>query len=292
MKISTEIGSVKNFCGEEKAVELCARAGFDAWDFSLFNMIDYDWGTGVMKDGNPRFAAGNYLAFARRLRQIGLDNGITCNQSHAPFPNLGLPEMKDYFKRSLECTAEAGGNICIIHPMNEESAEKNAEIYNELLPIAKENGVMIAAENMWCWDDENDHASAAACSDPESFNAHLDAVNDPFFVACLDLGHAEMFGLGTSAAEMIRALGPRLKALHVHDNDLKYDSHWLPGYGKMDFDAVLRALKDVQYDGYLTLESDRHLERYNENNYVDGVMEMGRVARRLADKFESLGQVC
>ena len=27
----------------------------------------------------------DYLKFARRLRQVGLDNGIVCNQSHAPF---------------------------------------------------------------------------------------------------------------------------------------------------------------------------------------------------------------
>lgn len=288
MKTSTEIGSMIRFCGEEKAVELCARAGFDAWDFSLFDMIDYDWGTGVMKDGRTPLSGSDYLAFARRLRQIGLDNGIVCNQSHAPFPNIGMPAMKEYFKRSLECTAEAGGNICIIHPMNEEPVEKNAEIYNELLPIAKENGVIIATENMWCWDDVNDHASAAACSDPESFNAHLDAVNDPFFVACLDLGHAEMFGLGTSAVEMIRALGPRLKALHVHDNDLKYDCHWLPGYGKMDYDAILRALRDVNYDGYLTFGANSHLDDCNNDNFAEKITEMGKVARELAVRFENL----
>lgn len=55
----------------------------------------------------------------------------------------------------------------------------------------------IATENMWNWNGEKDEAAPAACSDPESFNAHLDAVNDPFFVACLDIGHAEMKGLGT-----------------------------------------------------------------------------------------------
>lgn len=36
MKISTEIDSIANIVGEEKAIELIAKAGFDAWDFSLF----------------------------------------------------------------------------------------------------------------------------------------------------------------------------------------------------------------------------------------------------------------
>ena len=43
MKISTEIGSASKIVGEKKAVELVAKAGFDAWDFSMFNMCRYDF---------------------------------------------------------------------------------------------------------------------------------------------------------------------------------------------------------------------------------------------------------
>ena len=43
MKISTEIGSAAQLVGEEKAVEYVAKAGFDAWDFSMFDMCGYDW---------------------------------------------------------------------------------------------------------------------------------------------------------------------------------------------------------------------------------------------------------
>ena len=43
MKISTEIGSAAAIIGEEKAIELYAKAGFDAWDFSMFAMCRYDW---------------------------------------------------------------------------------------------------------------------------------------------------------------------------------------------------------------------------------------------------------
>lgn len=41
MKISTEICSSGRIIGEEKAVELIAKAGFDAWDFSMFDMYIY-----------------------------------------------------------------------------------------------------------------------------------------------------------------------------------------------------------------------------------------------------------
>ena len=42
MKLSTEIQSISKIVGMEKAVELCAKAGFDAWDFSMFSMCNYD----------------------------------------------------------------------------------------------------------------------------------------------------------------------------------------------------------------------------------------------------------
>lgn len=42
MKISTEIASAAALVGEEKAVEYTAKAGFDAWDFSMFDMCKYD----------------------------------------------------------------------------------------------------------------------------------------------------------------------------------------------------------------------------------------------------------
>ena len=38
MKISTEIASAAKIIGEEKAIEYYAKAGFDAWDFSMFEM--------------------------------------------------------------------------------------------------------------------------------------------------------------------------------------------------------------------------------------------------------------
>lgn len=285
MKISTEIGSIAKIVSEEKAVELVAQAGFDAWDFSMFEMCRYDWENQCVLD-NPHPLYGNeYLSFARRLKQIGLDNGIVCNQSHAPFPTA-CAEIRSYFKRAIECTAEAGGEICIIHPDNNKSAAENAEMYLELLPFAKGCGVKIATENMWNWDDSKDEASPAACSDPISFNAHLDAVNDDFFVACLDIGHAEMRGLGTTAVEMIKALGPRLQSLHIHDNDGWHDSHQIPFSMNIDFAAVIKALKEIGYKGYFTLESDRYLHGRTPFTVFDGVVNLAKADKLLAKMFD------
>ena len=276
MKISTQIEVASSLLGEEKAVEYVAKAGFDAWDFSMFEM-------GINQ--NHPLSGTNYLAFARKLKQIGLDNGIVCNQSHAPFPSAS-PEVRPYLKRAIECTAEAGGSICVIHPNNDMSPEENAEMYLELLPFAKEHHVKIATENMWNWDFDKDESSFAACATSESFLAHLDAVNDDYLVACLDIGHAEMRGSGSGAANMALALGSRLKALHIHDNDCWHDYHQLPFSMSIDFAPIVAALKKIGYDGWFTLEADSYLKDFQKDNVFEGMQNLAKSARRLADMFD------
>jgi sugar phosphate isomerase/epimerase len=285
MKISTEISSIADLIGEEKAVEFLAKAGFDAWDFSMFSMCRYDWSKKILLENSHPLAGDNYLAFARKLKQIGLDNGIVCNQSHAPFPTA-CAAIRSYYKRAIECTAEAGGEICIIHPDNNKTAQENAEMYFELLPFAKDCGVKIATENMWNWDGEKNESSFAACSTSESFVEHIDIVNDPFLVACLDIGHAEMRGSGSGAVNMIHALGSRLQALHIHDNDKWHDSHQIPFSMKIDFVPIVKALKEINYSGYFTLEADNYMDAYNKENAFYGVQELAKSARKLADMFE------
>ena len=284
LKTSTEIASAARTVGEEKAIELIAKAGFDAWDFSMWSMCGYDWKSNSAIASNHPLAGAEYAKFAKHLKSVGLNNGIVCNQSHAPFPS-SCREIRSYFKRAIECTAIAGGQICIIHPDNNKSPEENGEMYLELLPYAKEHGVKIAAENMWNWDSKSDCASFAACATPESFLAHLNAVNDDFLVACLDIGHAEMRGLGTCAIDMIYALKGKLSALHIHDNDKWKDSHQLPFTMEIDFDKVVAALKEIGYNGYLTLEADRYLTAYSAENVFCGIKKMADTAKRISEMF-------
>ena len=281
MKTSTEIGSIALHTGEEKVVELVAKVGFDAWDFSMFDMCKKE--NGILVPTSHPTAQSGYLAFARKLKQIGLDNGIICNQGHAPFPSI--PKSIDWLKRAIECVAEAGGEICIVHPMNDGTPEENAEMYFDLLPFAKEHNVKIATENMWNWYENAEHSAFAACATPESFNAHLDAVNDDYLVACLDIGHAEMKGSDTSAPEMIRALGKRLKALHIHDNDKLHDSHQIPFSMNIDFVAVAQALKEIGYDGYLTLEASSYVEECDISQVESRVKDLYNSVKRLSDMF-------
>lgn len=280
MRISTETASIARHVGMERAVELVAKAGFDCWDFSMFDMARYDWTNGCIKETGSPLRTAAYASFAKKLRHIGEEMGITCNQSHAPFPTYVQPVL-DMQKRAIECTAIAGGKICVIHPKNSATAEENAEMYAELLPFAKECGVKIATENMFNWNKETDTAAPAACSHHDDFKRHLDLIGDPFFVACVDLGHAEMEGLSTDAPTMLRTLGGYVQALHIHDNDKHYDRHQLPFTMSIDYAPIARALRDIGYTGEVTLEADQYLSAYDESTVTVGLSKMAEAARRV-----------
>ena len=284
-KTSSEIASAARLIGEEKTIEYMARAGFDAYDFSMFAMAKYDKPSGTLIDTGHPLTGREYLAYARRLKHVADECGIVCNQSHAPFPT-SAPPVRDRLLWAIECTAEAGGKYCIIHPFNNGTAQENAEFYSTLIPYARDCGVIIATENMWNWDKTVDHAVDAACSSPRSFVEHIDIL-DGQICACLDIGHAEMYGLGTSAPEMIEALGHRLLALHLHDNNQKRDQHKIPFSGSIDFSRVVASLKRIGYKGHMTLEADMHLKDYSADNVYDGIRELADVARRLADMMEA-----
>ena len=282
LKTSTEIGSGAKRIGAEKTIEYIAKSGFSAWDFSMGDMCGYDWKNQRIVEGASPLLKCNYLSYVRTLRRIGDDNGIICNQSHAPTPLSPLP-MRPYLKRAIECTAEAGGEICVIHPDNSKTVEENVELFSELLPFAKECNVKIATENMWNWDFEKDQATFAACSTPENFCAHVKAMNDDAFVACLDIGHAEMKGLNSSAVSMIESLDDKLQALHIHDNDKWHDYHQIPFSMGIDFYKVAQALKKIGYSGFYTLEAYNYLNAFSDEEIFNGYKNLFHEVKRVAE---------
>ena len=49
----------------------------------------------------------------------------------------------------------------------------------------------------------------------------------------------------------------------------------------IDFEAVMKALKDIHYQGDLTLEASEYLKKYNSDNVFEGLKEMANAANRL-----------
>lgn len=275
--ISTETGSFRFYYNNTETLNIIKDAGFNAYDFTMC-------GEPICRD--LFYYENDYVERAKRLRKYADDIGIVCNQSHAPFPTARLGD-DEYNKRlirdvsrSLEISGILGAKICVVHPSCI-SIEKDVELYRKFIDVAKNSNVKIAIENMFTWD-ENGKAAHAVCSDENEFAAYFDLLNDDTFVACLDLGHAELDGLNTSDVKIIEKLGSKIKALHIHDNNKKRDLHRAPFTMDIDFNEVFAALKKAGYDGDVTFESCSYLEKLPKELFPSGVKFLYEIGRYLS----------
>ena len=82
MKISTEIASASKIVGEKKAIELIAKAGFEAWDFSMFAMCPYNWQSGQVEFSYHPLYGANAVAFAKERLGVEMELGkVKCIHS-------------------------------------------------------------------------------------------------------------------------------------------------------------------------------------------------------------------
>lgn len=256
-KIVIDTGALHLLNDDKLIFELLVKGGFKYYDYSLY------W-----KGGTEHIGVGeDFRENALKVRKLADSYGLICEQTHGYFTG-GCDEESinrriDYIKKDIESTSILGAKIMVLHPILEWNAEQNIEwIKTNFLPLAHKFNVKIAIEN--CWTVINDKKAPMCTSRPNDFVNFIDAFNDDFVIACLDIGHAEMNQCGTSAVEMIEALGPRLQALHIHDNDKWCDAHQVPYTQKIDFSKVLNSLKENNYQGNITFEVETCYNRGEE----------------------------
>jgi len=290
MLLSTTTDVISLKYGYEKSIEMLAKAGYDAYDFSQFNK--------PLGEDDPLFGE-NFREYTQSLRALADSLGIVCNQSHAPFPSSVGDNEKDeaIFKgivRSMEIAAILGAKCIIVHPKQHLTYRTNAdalkrinlEFYRSLIPYAEKFGINVAVENMWQRNPIGGHIVDSTCSRAEEFCEYIDMLDHPRIVACLDLGHVAL--VGEDHELIIKALGAkRLRALHVHDVDGNVDLHTLPFTSKMDYAKITKALHDIGYGGDLTFEADGFFARFPVDMYQDVACFMQKTGRKL---IEMIGQ--
>lgn len=87
----------------------------------------------------------------------------------------------------------------------------------------------------------------------------LPAVKDhhPLIGTCIDTGHilrCSLVNKNLDPAEQIRIMGKRNFGLHLKDFDTKKKEEVIVGRGALNLADVLKALKDVGFQGYVNLE--------------------------------------
>ncbi|MBV1758256.1 MAG: sugar phosphate isomerase/epimerase [Dethiosulfatibacter sp.] len=85
-----------------------------------------------------------------------------------------------------------------------------------------------------------------------------------------------------SKSEMILKYADRLQYLHLSDNDLEFDRHWIPGEGLIQWGKVVENLKLAKYNGTISFEVCPFDYAVNGNELLKKVHEFGRsIAQQL-----------
>lgn len=289
MRLVTQTDILGKAFGDEQAIQILAKNGFDALDWSFFEMLKDDnvWNQPDWKD------------YAQKMKATAEAAGIGFSQAHAPFPSSKGEEPFDTqiverIIRSMEAAAIMGVKNIVVHPRQhlpylqnkQQLFEENVVFYKSLIPYCEKFGIRVCTENMWQYDKCRGVIISSVCGEPEEFCALVDAVNSPWIVACLDLGHAAL--VGHDPAYMIRMLGKdRLKALHIHDVDYHHDCHTLPFTQSLNWESIMEALAEIGFDGEFTFESDYFLRKFPDELKIEASAFMEKTGRYLISRFEA-----
>lgn len=126
----------------------------------------------------------------------------------------------------------------------EERALRNLEKLKIVEAYIREKGlgIRICLENL-----------IGAFRSADELNFLLDRLDGDCFGVCLDTGHLNL--TDKDQVGFIQKVGNRLHALHIADNEGERDQHMMPfGKGNVKFEEIVKALRDVGYEGLFNLE--------------------------------------
>lgn len=290
LNVSTTTWVLDTRLGYKNAVKVLKQAGFNTYDLKLYENVNYC--AEFLASENYRENALNFKAYADSLR-------LTCNQAHAPYPSSDEDKTKtgeifDLIVRSMEVASILGAKIIVVHPMQHlnyaenqrELFSLNLEFYKSLIPYSEKFGIKIATENMWQLNLPTKIPTDSVCSRSWEFCELIDAIDSDYLVGCLDIGHASL--MNADIPDFIRKMGnKRLLALHIHDTDLKSDSHTLPFTQKIDFEPILKALGEIDYKGDVTFEAGHFFKRFPDELLLSAARLLCDTGNYLADKIDS-----
>jgi protein FrlC len=149
---------------------------------------------------------------------------------------------------ALDLVPAFGADVFIINgrrlePGFEDGArDELATLLSALLPKAQACGVRVAIEP----------EPGLAVGSSVEMKALLDRTGSPALAVNLDVGHA--FLTDADVCESIRLLGSAIAHTHFEGMAAGVHKHLLPGEGDLDLVAVCRALNEIGYRGYCTID--------------------------------------
>ena len=172
-------------------------------------------------------------------------NVIFCHLGYRGINNIWLDgnegeELVKKYIRNLDEMKEIGIDLVVMHICVGYDAPPVSNIglsrFKRICEYANELGIKIAFEN----------TKVKGYQEYILDNIDLDNIG-----ICYDSGHAHCHFKDEYDYKRFK---DRIMCVHIHDNYGEIDDHLIPYDGTLDFDMVLRGLKEANYSEHLTLE--------------------------------------
>lgn len=198
---------------------------------------------------------------ARRKLPVSNVNAFTlfaCGDTYHPTWIEADPARRqqriDHTLNCIDLAAEFGARTISLQPggpligtslTRDAAACLFAEGISQVLPRAKEKNLILAIE------PEPGLLIESSAEYLEFKNRFFK--NDPNVLMNCDIGH--LFCVGEDPADLIRKYADQVAHVHVEDiGKNRVHQHLTPGKGVIDFPDVFKALDDIDYAGWVTVE--------------------------------------
>ncbi len=187
----------------------------------------------------------DYTAVAETAEKYG----VKLWSLHLPFEadiDISNPtcaeETVQMHKAIIDKAASVGIKTFILHPSAEPIEDSDRPLrmalskknLTRLAEYAAERGAVIAVENL-----------PRTCLGRNSSEMLELLSADERLCVCFDTNHL----LTEDSVKFIKTLKNKIITTHVSDYDFINERHWMPGEGKLDWQGILAALKEIGYEG-------------------------------------------
>lgn len=208
------------------------------------------------------------------LNSFTLD-ALPWGNMHHPSWIEGNPEHRriryEHTKQSLALAAQLGCSHISIQPggkVEHYSSEESMRLFitglQEVIPDAQRLGVKLLVE------PEPD----LLMENSSQFTEFIKQVDTSVIGLNCDVGH--FFCAGEDPAAVIRQLSKYIHHVHMEDIKGRVHEHLICGRGEIDFTSIFDALREIGYDGFISLEL---------YPYQDNPVEAGRESLKFLKQY-------
>nr|MDO8082920.1 sugar phosphate isomerase/epimerase [Candidatus Freyarchaeota archaeon] len=209
---------------------------------------------------------------ADTLESFGFQSSI-----HAPIWDINLASHITSFRKvsinqikwSMDLAQNLGSKLIALHPghmppylfitsLREKGKMNFVDSLQILTDYSLETGIPIGLENIplnlsFCYTVEH---LIEYVNSFENLNVTLDIPHAYMIEKFLQLLESQKASTSPEEriAEGVKKLGKHIINIHLHDNDGSWDQHKVPGEGIINFKPIMKALKEIDYNGLITLE--------------------------------------